>query len=87
MTNRTVVAMQEERIRIALAVEQMLLAFGFSQKEAADAGEDCLEEDEFEAELNEVAETVEAKEEPSSGSPESFEDFLKWLHEEQLECR
>lgn len=26
----------------------------------------------------------EAKKEPSSSS---FEDFLKWLHEEQLECR
>ena len=84
MTNRTVVS-QEERIRIALAVEQMLLAFGFSQKEAADAGEDCLEEDEFEAELNEVTEKT--QEEPSSGSSESFEDFLKWLHEEQLECK
>ena len=83
MTNRTVVS-QEERIRIALAVEQMLLAFGFSQKEAADAGEDCLEDDEFEAELNEVAEAEEVKKEPNSGS---FEDFLKWLHEEQLECR
>ena len=84
MINRTVVS-QEERIRIALAVEQMLLAFGFSQKEAADAGEDCLEEDEFEAELNEVAEKT--QEDPSSGSSESFEDFLKWLHEEQLECK
>lgn len=83
MTNRTV-TYQEERIRIALAVEQMLLAFGFSQKEAADVGEDCLEEDEFEAELNEVAEAEEVKKEPELGS---FEDFLKWLHEEQLECR
>ena len=83
MTNRTVLY-QEERIRVALAVEQMLLAFGFSQKEAADAGEDCLEEDEFEAELNEVVEAEEAKKEPNSGS---FEDFLRWLHEEQLECK
>lgn len=83
MTNRTVLY-QEERIRVALAVEQMLLAFGFSQKEAADAGEDCLEEDEFEAELNEVAEAEEVKREPNSGS---FEGFLRWLHEEQLECK
>lgn len=78
--NRTVI-MQEERIRIALAVEQMLLAFGISPKEAADAGEDCLEDDEFEAELDEF-ELVDK--EPGNGS---FEDLLKWLHEEQLECR
>lgn len=71
--NRTVIV-QEERIRIALAVEQMLLAFGISPKEAADAGEDCLEDDEFEL----------VDKEPANGS---FEDMLKWLHEEQLECR